>query len=108
MTVLILTLSSAICFCLQAFSRNLQFAIVAAMGYATAFLVLFMETRRVKWPFALAAFLGNGLLLAQTVAIHQTAGHVVNDYLIMSAVLVLTILITVSEWLSQQRKTARA
>ena len=106
-TSLALLISSTICICLQMVSRNLLFAIVGIMGLITVMLVAWMELCRVKWPFALTSFLGNGFLLVNTVMIHQALGHVVNDYLINAAVLLLFITLTTLELLPQKEKTSQ-
>ena len=74
-TTLVLLVSSTFCICLQMVSRNLLFAVVGIMGLITVLLVTWMGVCRVKWPFALTSFLGNGFLLVNTVMIHQALGH---------------------------------
>ena len=106
-TSLALLISSTICICLQMVSRNLLFAIVGIMGLITVMLVAWMELYRVKWPFALTSFLGNGFLLANTIAMHQAAGHIINDYIINAVILLLFIALTALELLSQKKKTSR-
>ncbi len=106
-TTLVLLISSTFCICLQMVSRNLLFAVVGIMGLITVLLVTWMGVCRVKWPFALTSFLGNGFLLVNTVMIHQALGHVVNDYLINAVVLLLFILITTLELLPQKKKASQ-
>lgn len=107
MVSLILLMSSTFCICLQMFSRNLLFAIVGIMGVITLLLVEGGKKCRLKWPFALTAFLGNGFLLANTAAMHQAAGHVINDYIINAIILLLFIALTTLELLPQKEKASQ-
>ena len=106
-TTLVLLVSSTFCICLQMVSRNLLFAVVGIMGLITVLLVECMRVCRVKWPFALVSLFGNSFLLVNTIMIHQALGHVVNDYLINAAVLLLFILITTLELLPQKKKASQ-
>lgn len=107
MIFLILLMSSTFCICLQMFSRNLLFAIVGIMGVITLLLVEGGKKCRLKWPFVLTSFLGNGLLLTTAIAMHRVAGHVINDYIIIAVVLLLFIALTTLELLPQKKKASQ-
>ena len=107
MTILVLFISSMCAACLQMLSRNLFYVIVAIMGIITVLLMSYAQEKELHWCWQVPSILGNCFLLGNAIGMHRQFGHIINDYLIISVMLALFIVLTVVEMLPQKRKPSR-
>lgn len=105
MTILVLFISSMCAVCLQMLSRNLFYVIVAIMGIITVLLMSYAQEKELHWGWQVPSILGNCFLLGNAISMHLEFGHIINDYLIISVMLALFIVLTVVEMLPQKQKT---
>lgn len=105
MAILVLFISSMCAVCLQMLSRNLFYVIVAIMGIITVLLMSYAQEKELHWGWQLPSILGNCFLLGNAISMHLEFGHIINDYLIISVMLALFIVLTVVEMLPQKQKT---
>ena len=108
MTILVLFISSMCAACLQMLSRNLFYVIVAIMGIITVLLMSYAQEKELHWGWQLPSLLGNCFMLGNAISMHLEFGHIINDYLIISVMLALFIVLTVVEMLPYTRKTPSA
>ena len=104
MTTLVLFLCSMSAACLQLLSRNLFYILVAAMGIITVLLMSYAQEKELHWGWQVPSLIGNFFLLGNAISMHCKFGHIINDYLIISVMLALFIVLTVVEMLPQKRK----
>ena len=107
MAILVLFISSMCAVCLQMLSRNLFYVIVAIMGIITVLLMSYAQEKELHWGWQLPSLLGNCFMLGNAISMHLEFGHIINDYLIISVMLALFIVLTVVEMLPQKRKPSR-
>ena len=107
MTILVLFISSICAACLQMLSRNLFYILVAVMGIITVLLMSYAQEKELHWGWQLPSLLGNCFMLGNAISMHLEFGHIINDYLIISVMLALFIVLTVVEMLPQKRKPSR-
>jgi len=107
MTILVLFISSMCAACLQLLSRNLFYILVAVMGIITVLLMSYAQEKELHWWWQLPSLLGNCFMLGNAISMHSEFGHIINDYLIISVMLTLFIVLTVVEMLPQKRKPSR-
>jgi len=105
MAILVLFISSMCAVCLQMLSRNLFYVIVAIMGIITVLLMSYAQEKELHWGWQVPSILGNCFLLGNAISMHLEFGHIINDYLIISVMLALFIVLTVVEMLPQKQKT---
>lgn len=105
MTILVLFISSIGAACLQMLSRNLFYILVAVMGIITVLLMSYAEEKELHWGWQLPSLIGNLFMLGNAISMHLEFGHIINDYLIISVMLALFIVLTVVEMLPHTRKT---
>ena len=108
MTILVLFISSMCAACLQLLSRNLFYILVAVMGIITVLLMSYAQEKELHWGWQLPSLLGNCFMLGNAISMHFEFGHIINDYLIISIMLALFIVLTVVEMLPHTRKTPSA
>ena len=108
MTILVLFISSMCAACLQLLSRNLFYILVAVMGIITVLLMSYAQEKELHWGWQLPSLLGNFFMLGNAIALHCEFGHLINDYLIVSVMLSLFIILTVVEMLPIKKKVSRA
>lgn len=104
MTTLVLFLCSMSAACLQLLSRNLFYILVAAMGIITVLVIEYCKEKELHWGWQVPSLIGNFFLLGNAISMHCKFGHIINDYLIISVMLALFIVLTVVEMLPQKRK----
>ena len=104
MTILVLFISSMCAACLQMLSRNLFYVIVAIMGIITVLLMSYAQEKELHWGWQMPSILGNCFLLGNAISMHLEFGHIINDYLIISVMLTLFIVLTIVEMLPHTRK----
>lgn len=104
MTTLVLFLCSMSAACLQLLSRNLFYILVAAMGIITVLVIEYCKEKELHWSWQVPSLIGNFFLLGNAISMHCKFGHIINDYLIISVMLALFIVLTVVEMLPQKRK----
>ena len=107
MTTLVLFLCSMSAACLQLLSRNLFYILVAAMGIITVLVMEYCKEKELHWGWQVPSHIGNLFLLGNAIGMHCKFGHIINDYLIISVMLTLFIVLTVVEMLPQKRKPSR-
>ena len=105
MTILVLFISSMCAACLQLLSGNLFYILVAVMGIITVLLMSYAQEKELHWGWQLPSLLGNFFMLGNAISMHFEFGHIINDYLIISVLLALFIVLTIVEMLSHTRKT---
>ena len=105
MTTLVLFLCSMSAACLQMLSRNLFYILVAAMGIITVLVMEYCKEKELHWGWQVPSLIGNFFLLGNAIGMHCKFGHIINDYLIISVMLALFIVLTVVEMLPHTRKT---
>lgn len=108
MAILVLFISSMCAVCLQMLSRNLFYVIVAIMGIITVLLMSYAQEKELHWGWQVPSLLGNCFMLGNAIALHCEFGHLINDYLIVSVMLSLFIILTVVEMLPIKKKVSRA
>jgi len=108
MAILVLLISSMCAVCLQMLSQNLFYVIVAIMGIITVLLMSYAQEKELHWGWQVPSILGNCFLLGNAISMHLEFGHIINDYLIISVMLALFIVLTVVEMLPHTRKTPSA
>ena len=105
MTILVLFISSMCAACLQLLSRNLFYILVAIMGIITVLLMSYAQEKELHWGWQVPSLIGNCFMLGNAISMHFEFGHIINDYLIISVMLALFIVLTVVEMLPHTRKT---
>ena len=108
MTTLVLFLCSMSAACLQLLSRNLFYILVSAMGISTVLVMEYCKEKELHWGWQVPSILGNCFLLGNAISMHLEFGHIINDYLIISVMLTLFIVLTIVEMLPHTRKTPSA
>ena len=108
MTTLVLFLCSMSAVCLQLLSRNLFYVLVGAMGIITVLVMEYCKEKELHWGWQVPSILGNCFLLGNAISMHLEFGHIINDYLIISVMLTLFIVLTIVEMLPHTRKTPSA
>lgn len=78
---------------IQFFSKSIIFAFVAISGVILILSVLFFEEQR-KFRYILPSLLTNGFLLFRCIQLHQVYGATVSDYLFASALVAISILLS--------------
>lgn len=78
---------------IQLFSKSIIFAFVAIAGVILILSVLFFEEQR-KIRYMLPSLLTNGFLLFRCIQLHRLYGATVSDYLFASALVVISILLS--------------
>ena len=107
MTILVLFISSMCAACLQLLSRNLFYILVAAMGIITVLVIEYCKEKELHWGWQVPSLIGNFFLLGNAIGMHRQFRHIINDYLIISVMLALFVVLTVVEMLPQKRKPSR-
>ena len=108
MTTFVLFLCSMSAACLQLLSRNLFYILVAAMGIITVLVMEYCKEKELHWGWQVPSLLGNCFMLGNAISMHSEFGHIINDYLIISVMLTLFIVLTIVEMLPHTRKTPSA
>ena len=108
MTILVLFISSMCAVCLQMLSRNLFYVIVAIMGIITVLLMSYAQEKELHWGWQLPSLLGNCFMLGNAISMHLEFGHIIYDYLIISVMLTLFIVLTIVEMLPIKKKVSLA
>ena len=108
MTILVLFISSMGAACLQLLSRNLFYILVAVTGIITVLLISYIQENELHWGWHLPSLFGNFFMLGNAIAMHCEFGHLINDYLIISVILSLFIILTVVEMLPIKKKVSCA
>jgi hypothetical protein len=75
------------------------------MGIITVLLMSYAQEKELHWGWQVPSILGNCFLLGNAISMHLEFGHIINDYLIISVMLTLFIVLTVVEMLPHTRKT---
>lgn len=108
MTILVLFICSLSAACLQLLSRNLFYILVAVMGIITVLIMSYAQEKKLHWGWYLPSVFANTFMLGNAIAMHCEFGHLINDYLIISVMLSLFIILTVVEMLPIKKKVSRA
>lgn len=90
---------------LQFLSRNIWFVWLSVSTILTLF-SLHQCYKKNCWYWSIPSFIGNGLLLGSTVQMHLEYGNQVNDFLIISIMLVLVIALTAVEIWPRTKKVS--
>ena len=107
MTTFVLFLCSMSAVCLQLLSRNFFYVLVGVMGIIAVLVMEYSKERGLHWGWQVPSLIGNFFLLGNAIGMHCKFGHIINDYLIISVMLTLFIVLTVVEMLPQKRKPSR-
>lgn len=89
---LMLLFASAV-MAIQLFSKNVIFAFIAIAGLISVLSVMFYEEKR-KIKYMVPSFLTNVFLLFRCIQLHQVYGATVSDYLFASALVAISILLS--------------
>ena len=107
MSIFIMFVCSIGAVCLQMLSRNLFYGLVGVMGIITVLLMTYAQEKELHWGWQMPSLLGNFFMLGNAIAMHCEFGHIINDYLIISVMLSLFIVLTVVEMLPEKRNPSR-